>query len=457
MKDSVSLDKKISTTGRSDVAIWASVVLVIAIIVRVLLWFIYQPIIYSDTPSYRRLAQSVLNLFQRYDGTRTPGYPIFLAIFQTDESTWLAQMLLGVAITMLLFYLGWQLSGKAWFGGLVALAHTFNLGQLFFEANLLTETLTTFWITLTLAGLMLWLRHPKRRSLWLVAGLGVTTSLALITRPLFLYLPFWVLLFLLYDRLSLETVKRTLVFSLPVLATVGGWVGFIQVKYGDWGLTTMSGYHLVQHTGNFFEYVPDEYAELRDTYIEFRDEHILEFGTQTNTIWKAIPAMQKASGLSFYDLSRVLARISIQLIREHPNLYLKNVGEGWVMFWLAPIYWSPEAFHWSGLAPVFRGLIQLERALLIIVNSLFIITSLLAVLMHKRLPIDRGRRLFIWCLLGTIWIASILQTILDHGDNPRFLVPLQSLVVLWVLWVALQIAIKIRLKRKEQTSQTPVA
>ena len=29
----------------------------------------------------------------------------------------------------------------------------------------------------------------------------------------------------------------------------------------------------------------------------------------------------------------------------------------------------------------------------------------------------------------------MVQTLLDHGDNPRFLVPLQSLVVLWVVWV----------------------
>jgi len=33
-----------------------------------------------------------------------------------------------------------------------------------------------------------------------------------------------------------------------------------------------------------------------------------------------------------------------------------------------------------------------------------------------------------------VWIASILQSMLDHGDNPRFLIPMQSLVVLIVLW-----------------------
>ncbi len=46
---------------------------------------------------------------------------------------------------------------------------------------------------------------------------------------------------------------------------------------------------------------------------------------------------------------------------------------------------------------------------------------------------------FQWMLLANIWIASILQTLLDHGDNPRFLVPLQSLVVLWMLWFGWQL------------------
>jgi hypothetical protein len=34
---------------------------------------------------------------------------------------------------------------------------------------------------------------------------------------------------------------------------------------------------------------------------------------------------------------------------------------------------------------------------------------------------------------GTIWTASVVQTLADHGDNPRFLVPLQAVVMLVVL------------------------
>ncbi len=247
-----------------------------------------------------------------------------------------------------------------------------------------------------------------------------------------------------------------------MVVLVGGWVLFIHQRFGDWELTTMTGYHLIQHTGSYFEYVPDEYAALRDTYIQYRDAKIEANGTQTNAIWKAIPELSRVSGLNFYDLSRTLAHISVGLIREHPDLFLKNVAEGWWMFWRAPVYWSPEALQVPRLAGFINALITIERALLVAINALFVLGSLvwLAVcylparlIAHLPAPFRRLRTAFrpagdppgggltnhhfMLFLAGNIWITSILQSLLDHGDNPRFLLPLQSFVVLWVAWFIL--------------------
>ena len=160
--------------------------LAVSLAVRLGLWLLYQPVAYSDTASYRRLAQAVARGFERYDGTRTPGYPLFLALFGPDERVWLAQMGMGVLVSLLLFYIGWQISGRAWFGGLAGLAHSLNLQQLLFEPNLLSETGTTFWVVLSLAGAVLWYYRPERRSPWLAAAIGLAASLAWLTRPLFL-------------------------------------------------------------------------------------------------------------------------------------------------------------------------------------------------------------------------------------------------------------------------------
>ena len=194
----------------------------------------------------------------------------------------------------------------------------------------------------------------------------------------------------------------------------------------------MAGYSLVQHTGEYFDYLPDKYASIRDTYIRFRDAQIAARGVQTNAIWEAIPEISKASGLSFYELAREMQRLSWWLIRHHPGLYLKNVIEGWISFWKAPVYWRPEAVQ-SLFAGVFlSGMAVVGRGISLLANFLFLAFSALVVVSAKwrrRLRFDLSSI----AVGGMIWMISILQTFLDHGDNPRFLVPLQVLVIYLVV------------------------
>jgi hypothetical protein len=455
--------------------LWLIITVVIALLERILVVLFYQPVSYSDTSSYRRLADTVLHGFVNYDGTRTPGYPVFLALVGSDRHVWLVQLLLGFIATLLLFYIGWKLTDEAWFGGLIALAHTLNLGQLFFESDLLTESLTTFLLVLTMTGVLIWLLNQKYRTIWLAFLLGFSSTLTMLVRPLFIYLPFLILIFLWVvnrqvsagqkikaekstEDASVSTLKpahpwqMSLALLIPVVILLGEWVSFIHRQFGDWSLTTMTGYHLVQHTGNFFEYVPNEYASVRDTYIKYRDEHIAQYGTQTNTIWEAIPEMSRVSGYSFYALSRVLTRISIQLILEHPFLYAKSVASGWWLFWRTSFYWSADALKLPWLAGGLNVATLLQRGVLFLVNLAFILASLffmfsegLGILRHKPMNFrvrfsNPAQKIFFWFLLANIWLTSILQTLLDHGDNPRFLVPLQSSVVLWVALFFYQLA-----------------
>jgi len=463
----MSESKSLPQDKSGSPAVWALVVFFTGLVTRLLLLFLYQPVAYSDTPSYRRLAQAVLGGFARYDGTRTPGYPVFLALVGDDQRVWLVQLLLGLATSMLLFYIGWKLTGKPWLGGLIGLSHSLNLGQLFFESSLLTECLTTFLLVLTMTGTLVWVSNPKRQRTWLAFLLGLTSALTLLVRPLFIYLPFYLLLFLwIAHRTAAHTGRQvatsgtdlqpappvarrfpwptTIAFLVPVVLLLGGWLTFIHAKYGDWALTTMTGYHLIQHTGSYFEFVPDEYASVRDTYLKYRDAQIAQFGTQTNAIWGAIPEMSQASGYNFYDLSRLLSRLSIHLIMEYPLLFAQNAVSGWWMFWRTAVYWSADALRYPSLAVGISLLVQVQRAALFLVNLGFILASVYAGVIDILPALRSGRpfrrlaftnpsqRVYFWFLAGTIWIASILQTLLDHGDNPRFLVPLQSLVVLWV-------------------------
>jgi len=430
---------------------WLWIVAGVAALQRAWLWFFYSPVTYSDSGAYRHLAEALLGL-QRYDGTRTPGYPAFLALLGPDRRVYAVQLVLGFLITLLLFYLGWKVSGLAWFAGLVGLAHSLNLGQLFFEANLLTETLSTFFVIACLAGAV-WILTAEA-GLWkkivLAVLVGFSGGLGTLTRPQFIFLPFWIAFLLLVAwhpapiRLRWGLVAA---ISLPAILIVASWVSFIHREFGVWGLSSINGYHLVQHTGAFFEYVPDQYAALRDTFLQYRAQQIAQTGSDVNTIWVAIPALKDASGLGFFELSRELSSISIQLILHHPLLYLKSALDGWWWFWRAPIYWSPEAVSapFNGTVPtgastvgILIGLVALERGLLLAANLLFVLGSAL-VLSLRRVRQSLKMDLSLWLMLGTVWLTSIVQTLPEHGENPRFSVPIQSLVVLVILWWSRQV------------------
>ena len=74
----------------------------------------------------------------------------------------------------------------------------------------------------------------------------------------------------------------------------------------------MGGFHLVQHTGQWFELLPEEDAVLRDIFLGTAPSISPTPGTTGNTIWDALPDMEKASGLGFFQLSDVMTRLSLQ-------------------------------------------------------------------------------------------------------------------------------------------------
>jgi 4-amino-4-deoxy-L-arabinose transferase-like glycosyltransferase len=415
----------------------AIAVIIPALVERIALWLYYPMAHYSDSGSYTFLAARIVDGWKDYNGTRLPGYPLFIVLFGSERMVYLAQLVLGLVMTAIIFYIGWQATHSPWFGLLAGLGYTLNLGQLFFEADLLSEPLTTFWITLMVLGVFLWLKKPGSRSIFLAILIGAAAGMAGLTRPLFIFLPFWAALFLALsasDRRLRIGWTALLGVAIPGALILGAWVNFIHSRFGFWNLSTMTGYNLIQHTGYFFEYVPDKYAALRDVYIQYRDARMAQYGTQGNAIWDAIPAMEKASGMGFTTLSQTLTQISLQLIWEHPTLYLHTVWSGWLLFWRAPFYWQPDAIASPALREALVFLVTLQRYALVAANAFFLITSLLALAWKKVRQLWK-LDLFLAFLAATVWITSILQTLPDHGDNPRFLVPAQTLVVFWVIWI----------------------
>jgi len=416
--------------------LWAGGLAVFGVLWRAALWFNYQPVGYGDTPSYLRLAKSLADWsLSGYDGTRVPGYPWFLMVHGMDlSSAWITQLVLGWGISMLLFWVMWKTSGRAWLGALLGGLYNLIPGQFLFEADMISETLSAFLVVAAFAAVIAWRSSESRFMKLAFAFLaGLTASLAGLVRPAFFLLSVWFLIFLFFTEHEsvASRIRTALVYSIPPLVLLGGWLWWMYSTYHVISPDAMGGYHMIQHTGVFFEKVPDEDAALRDTYLKYREIQLSEHGSQTNAIWDAIPEMQEVSGMNFYSLSRELNRISRDLIREYPLLYLRNAVKGWVDFWKAPVYWDAGLMK-APLRQLFTLLVPLGRGVSILVNFIFLLFSAAWVLSR---PLRRGvpPDLPLLASAGLVWLISVVQTLADHGDNPRFLMPLQMLVFFVVL------------------------
>ena len=418
--------------------LWLTALAAVSLAERALLAALYGPARYGDTPTYFRLAGVLMERgLGSYDATRVPGYPYFIGLLGQDETAvWIGQLFLGILISLLFFYIGHSLTGSTPFAFLLGMLYNFTASLVLFEFNLLSETLTAFLLVLSVA-LFARLRHrPGGVSGYVLALiLGVVASLTGLTRTMFIFLPVILLPFVMFlgddwrQRLQLGAV-----FSIGPLILLGGWIYFVYSHYDMLSPSTMGGYHLVQHTGAFFEKLPDSEANIRDIYLQYRDEQIAERGSQPNAIWDAIPALTEATGLSFFALSAKLQELSWQLIMENPLLYLRSVAEGWIDFWKAPVYWQPDQF--SAGATIVRGWSLLGRGISLLANALFLVFSSFVVVSSRfRERLDPPPLVIMGSVL--ILFSSVLQTLVDHGDNPRFLIPLQMLVialVAWALW-----------------------
>jgi hypothetical protein len=288
-------------------------------------------------------------------------------------------------------------------------------------------------------------RNSARKILFAALLLGLASSALSLTRPLFAFIPFWCALFLIIfwqkAPLKLRLGTATLA-ALPTLVALMIWVNFIHTQFNIWGLDSIGGYHLVNLTSSFFELAPAEFAPIRDTFLQYRAQHIARTGTPINTIWEVIPPLMAQTKLNYYALGRVMGTISTRLITEHPWLTIQNLMLGWWWFWRVGVFWLPDSIANLTLRKLAIGLMTFERIALFGINMLFLVRSLhlLSIpiltrnwqVTQKRLKMD----IFIWFALSAIWVTSILQTLAEHGDNPRFLAPMQTLVALVVVyWV----------------------
>lgn len=410
-------------------------------LIRTGLWFVYEPISHPDSATYFTAAAHIANGdFTGYEGRRTPGYPALIALAGLSPSkVWVLQMLCGLAISTLLFYIGLSATGQPQFAALIGMTYNLNLAQLFFEANLLSETTSTLTIVGVVAALAavhrrLQARRPISPGLLM---LGILGGVATLVRPQFLFLPVLLGALIAYASFALArsrvwaAVARACLVTAPGLLLVLGWASFNYARVGVFSLTTQLGVGLMAQSLPFIESAPDRYATIRDIYITHRDAKLAATGRQ-NAEWDAIPELLATTGLPFPALSKELERMSIGLFLRHPFRYGMGVAKAWVDFWLVPNYWRLDRLSSSSLASALRWTWRLEHSIIRLFNAMFLLLFVVG-LCSRELRQRIGWQFTLSSIAILILAASIVPALSFWGENARYAIPVQSLVIVVVL------------------------
>ena len=221
----------------------------------------------------------------------------------------------------------------------------------------------------------------------------------------------------------------------PAVVLLAGWGAVQQGKTGYFTLSTQSGFGLVNHTVDYIELAPDEYALAREVLLRVREQRIAEVGHARNTIWYAWPEIRRVTGWSLPEASRHLQAMCKQMIIAHPGRYAISVARAWVDFWTVPFFWVPEQVEPPALRGAIEGLWWVQHKLLRLANLAFVlVVAAVAVwpALRRRVRWD----LSLSAISATVLMSSLIQALADQGASSRYHLPTQSLVVLVLLVVA---------------------
>ena len=375
-----------------------------------------------DAQSFRNVAAQLGAWdFHEYEGARPPVYPLLLVLTHGhDHVTWVVQSILGCASAVMIARVT-EAETKSRAVGIAAGAFVaFGFYALCFEAAIMSECLGTALVSASL--FMVWKIFTDEASLRRALLLGVLTGLAILTRPIFMYL---VVVYAIALRRG--GIRHVAVFAAASCGLVLAWSFFNWTTLGYFGPTTLLGYNLTNHCGAFIERAPPEYAEIRDVYLHYRAPRLALYGDHMQTIWDAFPEMLHVTHLSYAGLSKRLFAMCVALIVQNPGAYLASVVRAFGRFWLAPNCRASTWLFPSG--PMLARLWDLQEA--IFIGSKLALLALAPLALWRRFA-SCFTRVVVAVVLG----GAVFQAILELGENDRYSVPLQP----WAACAALLLA-----------------
>jgi hypothetical protein len=422
-------------------AFW--VVLFLCTILRLSLFIYYHPRATYDTTTYENLASKIRELdLTGHDGARTPVFPLILALAKNNrEIVFAFHSFLGIVTTALLFLLTQRTTNDTTAAVIVALSYSLGLQWLSYEMYMLTETLSLFLVVLFVFLFEITIRM-KSAAMYVL--LGSVAAMATLTRPILIVLVFVGFAFLLYIHFYERRFRNLAYYVLPIALSLLGWCYINKIHTGYFTLTTLSGYSLTNHSGAFMERAPDKYRFVRDIYLKKRDEYARKTGSHAMTIFQIDEAMRKETGYSYGKLSEELRKLSIDLFIANPSLYAKSVLKAWINFWRPP---GPSNQLSLARYTIGRTIFYIQTAYYLILYFAVLLISVLSLTpAHSILKLN----LFDYFCISVIFAASVLQALIEYGDNPRYGLPFHPLTIYLAIAILSKIDFRFRVRNSKR-------
>ena len=392
-------------------------------------------VVYFDG-SYLQTAQQILHSNFHALGSRTPVYPLVLALCGLNtRAIWITQSILGVAASLMIFEMAFRRTRHALFSLLVGLACSLAPEILIYESSIMTEALTNF---LVVASVWLFTRldDEGKGNILYPLGLGAIVALACLTRPLMLclvpvYFCFLVPLWPPAKILRREAITKALSFALPVIVMIFGWCGLVYFNTGHFSPTTLAGHNLMDQVDPYVELAPEQYAVLRDAWVQFRTYNKNFPNKNANPVFdEAVPQVARRTGKTKIQVSHEYQSLAVYLATHHPLLYLRRAEQGWMQFWGEP---TLDETEWPEIRAVSPGefLMTATNFLVREVEAMFLILALLSI-PFALVRLRAFTKLEHLTFFIVLWV-SVFAALTEFGENRRFCVPFYMLIAYTLL------------------------
>lgn len=444
-----SMRPAIRTTAKSWL-VWLIPVLAISASLRLLTILGTHPLIKGDTSAYLQLAHRLGRLDLSGDiGQRVPLYPLFMLLLRYNlHLIQIAQMVLGLIVTAAIFYIIATLTRRPAAAAGGAALYGLNLAQIRIESTMISEALATLLVTLV-GATMVWLWSDRTHLVTLkLVAMATCAGLLPLTRPAYAFVPLVALAVAL--SWAPRSVPRLLLVVVVAFTPMLAWSTFNLVRVDSFGLSTGLGLNLTNKTGGYVEDAPQEYAVIRDLYLQARAE---DGGDNVNAIWRHYESMMRVTGQSFNQLSSSFLRMNLALIATHPRQYATNVGATFLDFFKFCGDGPPGLLTPPGLTSlvwqVERGLNDLVGAMFLLLVGAWVVGAIYRRTWRPITPL-------FW-LSFIVLATDAVCAVIEYGDGPRFGIPTQPLMFAVVVVASTGVLERFLAARRAGQGQQPAS